>query len=277
MPNIRATLFFEFGKFGWTESYVRVEASPLSAQQAGEDLLVARRKILAFNCTLNRVRLSDVDVFRDSALIDIPLSTGKAMQVEKMSEPWSCLLCRMDSLATYRKNIYLRGVPDIEIDPNNKLTDLNPAYLGDVNAYLRFLVNRNWGFMVRDVNPVNGALQPISGQVVGVDPTAAPPLIKVTTKVNHLLADGDKVIIRGVKGTKGINGVHRVLVTGAGGTDKFYVQGVDDTRLYQGGGLFRLFKQSFAPMTDGKFLNVAKRDTGRPSSSPHGRRLTRRP
>jgi hypothetical protein len=264
-------MFMSVNKYGWSESYVINRNSPSDAIGPAGDLIIARRKILAWNVELTYLRLSDVSVFRDSRVITLPPGTSKAYQPELSGEPWTVVLARLEGTDLYRKNIYLRGVPDDVLVATAAGSSLSTQYDKDVKAFLAHLIKNQWGFMVRDRNP---ALQ---GQVTDVDGITAPGVLAVTTKVAHGLADGDKVIIRGVKGPKAANGVHEVRVTGAGGVTKFLMLGVDDTRLYVSGGVWRFYSSILKLPDSATIVRVAKRDTGRPFDSPHGRRLTRKP
>jgi len=264
--NARTTFFFEDGKYGWSESYFSQPASVQAARAAA--LLIAPKRIalLGTGPVFAAIRVSDADIERDSLITlaaDIP--TGKDRREEASDVPYSSWLCQLSNGTRYKRPLYLRGCPDIDItDPEDAAA--HGVFKKAWAAYVAALIAG--GYMLRVL--LRGTDNP-SKKITDVFGDAAG--FKVTTAA-HGLVNNDVVRISGVKGSTVPKG-------------KYTVRKVDDDNFvalhlpapgavgYTGGGEWTKQIIGFKPVTEGIIVRQTRRATGRPFDSPHGRRKAR--
>ena len=70
MPvNARCTFFFEYDKWGWTETFFRVSNSLQEAYDNAVDTITHRMKLNGGGVIMSYLRVSDDDVRRDALLL----------------------------------------------------------------------------------------------------------------------------------------------------------------------------------------------------------------
>ena len=155
---LRITLFFTDEETGWSESHYDLQAVSLTegVERARDNLVPARRGLLAAGPYLQYIRASYDDTFRDSQVTFLPVpplgaggqyinnSTWKSTPA---AVEWTAALLRGVGGDLYRKQIYISGLPYSDpTDVNPPQTD--PAVVAAFQNYRRVLINYNYGFPV---------------------------------------------------------------------------------------------------------------------------------
>lgn len=290
----RATLFFESGKYGWSETYFRQAETLQDTMGFAQFLAASRAKLMGYGVGLTYLRCSD-DAVRRDALVDRPqlfaaspsspaqVPTALALQpgqgymiippganivkpaVGKLADvPYSAILVRMESGSEYHRLVYMRGCPDdIIVNPAGPI--LEKAWKDSFDAFLSQLVKGAWGFMAVSRNTTRYPLKPIVGQLV-----ADPWTVEVT---GHGFAKGDTVRVAGVRGHGKLpNGLWTVVPVD---TNHFQLYGYAGPLTLAWGGTVQLQKREFIPIKTALIRGETHRDTGRPFDSPVGRRKKR--
>lgn len=135
--------FKEQGGQGWSETiYIKAAGLNPRALDMATRLAVARRAILSKGYFLSEVVVSDVEVFRDSEILDPETGLGQPLgeglfgaNAQAGEQPWDRLLLRMNAGATARRGLELGGVPKNQItsegryEPTQAWQRLLQAYL----------------------------------------------------------------------------------------------------------------------------------------------------
>lgn len=280
MAKFRFTMFFEYRKYGWSETHYWAKAATEHSAIlfAGQLLAEKRLQMCAPGVKLTYLRVSDDDIRRDSLAAPADLSpqiagAGKQLAVVDVDDPanlpdfpYSVVLLRGESGPLYRKNIYISGLRD-EWQNVLGVANMPAGWLKGYGAYKVELLD-NWGFKVSSRNAVNNPLRPIT-HVAG----PAPFTVSVA---NHGYADGDKVTVVGVKQAVAaggarparINGTWRIAVVD---NNAFKLIGTDGTPAYLSGGLAQRRVDEVVGYTAIKVRGFTHRKRGRPFDSPRGR------
>jgi len=275
----RLTIFFEDGKYGWSEShFYRAPVTDLH-QVINDGVILARARadLLGTGPTINELRASFDDVFRDSFInvFNPPLQTtlfagGGSVPPEVTSDlPYSVTLLRLESGANYRRSLYLSGVPDAyQLDPNAQYGaqwETNFGLWADQLA--DDPVNQTtglWGFKALQ-RPPDVPTFPITGITFGL-PT-------IITAVGNTFTVGQRIHIRLVKQTPkkpSVNGFWYVLAKT--GDQVTLANSSFAGEAYLGGGIvYDAQTYAIKPYTDVRIVRETHRKRGRPFDCPHGR------
>lgn len=131
-----------------------------SAVAAATALFKARMALCGFGVTAIEGRLSQLNVFRDSMLLDLSSLAGispvKGTVIDNMGgvqpndtdQANACILLRAESGVSRRKPIFLGGVLDVMIRENPALPVVIaiPSWGALFNAYRALLISGIWGF-----------------------------------------------------------------------------------------------------------------------------------
>lgn len=158
----RGTMFFESGRYGWSETHwYQSQSASLTQVQADLDILAKKRAwLLGAGATLTYCRVSYDDTFRDSLLDDGPVPTiaangipyyNPALESLYADSPFISVLLRAEGTALYRKQIYLGACP--QGSEELPVFGLGPAWLSAFNLYSKAL-QALWGFKVQSKDPV---------------------------------------------------------------------------------------------------------------------------
>lgn len=268
MP-FKASLFFQMNAFGWTESYYSLGATLEDVRITAELLAQKRALMLPGTSRITYIRVSDVNVFRDSMLVPLPAVGfgGGQFGAQFAAEfPSTAILIRLFATAVARGRIFLRGAQsNTGLDGNRQ--ELNPEQVPFLTAYLAQLANPVQNWAIRHLNP---SLQPIPIETIVTNPID----LTVVTQAAHGAVLGDRVRISRVEtvgGNPPPNGVYRVLAVTNPTTLLL-------TPTHPGGdfdipmtGTLRVLRYIYSPITAAGFIRVVTKRTGRPFDSPRGR------
>lgn len=265
--RVRLTMFFEQGKYGWTETFYLPNSTLSDALTKGFILRERRRNLLGANATIKALRVSDDAFFRDSLLQTVPSDLGNGLLTWGNSDPaFTALLWRLEGGERHRRQLYMRGVPDEVIQiPDPPV--FRPAYQKVLDAYILEIKTGAWAFKIIQVPPTVPAIA--VANFVNSDPPV------VTTGVNHGYATGDNVLIRGVVGFetgagRNANGRWYVNVLTV---QSFEIKGRPiPVGSYLSGGTCVKRVYGLVDISNAEVVRIAKRSTGRPFDSPVGRR-----
>lgn len=264
----KVTLFFEMGKFGWSESLLNSAGDHTTALQRANQLLQVRSPIMAKEVACTYIRVSDIAIKGDSR-ISIPVAGGvKGMLGLTADAPWNAALVRCDAGALYRRSLWVRGVTDqqVHVSPTGQLVFDHALQQAAWDAFRAEIVNGNWAMQALD--------KAAPGGLIANATTVAP--IVCTSVGNHNLASGDKVTISNGKGMVYINGVWRITKL----TDTTFSLNDSDPPalpLYQlATANWRKHVPSVQDIDKCEVIRLVHRQTGRPFDSSRGRRSKRR-
>jgi hypothetical protein len=109
--GIRATIFFQFGITGWSETYYSVFTSLDSALARVERLTDLRVNLMPETVQITYQRVSDDAVFRD-AFVDALAKNGTFPDADGSDAAFVSLLVRLSSGNQTKRSLFLRGIPD---------------------------------------------------------------------------------------------------------------------------------------------------------------------
>lgn len=270
MPTYKVDWIFNQGRAGWTETWYASHTTIEDAMKVGKEGAAVRARLLGQGARLEHVRVSDVDILRDSLAEDVnvvPSNDGSIADT-----PWNAILCRINATELYRRQLWLRGVPDIWID-----LDLgNPnANLGRVLARPQFdafiaWLKRTPGYMLKVISKTGqGTTGPL------ISSLTANGLGRVVLHAAGSLANpGEQIRMSGWTGPDAalLNGVFRVVDRDAATVtiDLQFALLTDPNS--NNNGKVRTRKQVYTEVTGGAILRCRKRSTGRAFFAPVGRR-----
>lgn len=269
MPTYKTTWIFNQSRYGWTESWYFDQPNPEYALEIAKKLAIKRTDLLANNVLLEYIRISDIDVLSDSLVFGIQ-KWGTRDQ-PRGDTPWNAIYCRVEAGSAYRRQMWLRGIPDdwIQLEASNPADNpIDPTLQAAFNAFRSALTNNAFKLKVisKDIGdvterPVTALGQNGSGQIVfsAVGLTSQP---------------GDEFRSKKWSGPdkKQLNGVFKVVTnTGAAVTIAKKYTDLTAPDEDSGGKLVaRIVK--YKDITDAKIMRVAKRNTGRAFFVQAGRR-----
>lgn len=264
MAIIRCTLFFEQGKYGWTESYWTNAASLTdpAMQARGLQLAQKRIKVSGAHTTLPYMRYSVEGVFRDAFFNVLP-SNGLVGTINKISDaPSTALLCTQKTADNSKsRNIYLRGIWDDVVHNGGEYVPA-PDFSAAFDDYRTRLIADAWGWLgvaSKDVGNAATVVQNLNGTVT------------VTTVENMFDAPhprNGRVSISGMQGSTQLNGQQRVRITAANSfTTRDRIAIFD----YLTGGTITEVTLGFQQISQVNLSRVVRRKAGRPSFVSAGR------
>lgn len=262
-PTFACTMFFEGGKFGWSETLYRDVATHDQAMLDLQVLAGVRKLCLPHAYQLVSLKVSEVHTPGDVKLL---VMTGKDRDGKlaggTADEPWQGFLIRQEATnQVANRYIILRGVYDSELGEANVAAQFaTPEPLG--NPYINYFnAMKGWKFIGVDKTVA----------AVAVTNVTIGNLTKVitVTAAGHGLTTGDYTLLKDVQGVRDAKGKHRVIVTDANTfTLKDLAVNTGDT--YLQGGTSRREKLILMTIGDSQYVRPSHRQTGRPSDSPRG-------
>lgn len=271
MVQLRVTFEFEQRKYGWSETFFNDSGAINDVTvQVALDWLRARRQLLAPDSRCTKVRLSDDEVQRDSRSLSpaANIATGTWPSGVTTDFATTALQLRCEAGTLHHRVFDMRGIPDaICVDG---LYD--PTALAGWNARLTTFRNVLTSAASNGSHwCIKGLIFPgIKGKIVGIEQSGGNTI--VTTLLPHGMTGIVRLRISGVLGAVPINGTYVASVLG---TDTFKLLAAPSITPYRVGGSYRKVDASnfdLFPIDSTSTFRISKRDTGRPSDLPRGRR-----
>jgi len=266
----KVNLFYEQGKFGWSEVYYRQNETLADTIKAAKRLATRRCEMNGDNTTLTYIRASVRDVQGDSEIDVETMSTGTQGKISVAAvngasdSPWTAFLFRCEYDALHRRMLYARGVPDSSIghDPENPRVPGTPVEEA-ITKFKKELVDGGWGSVFSIRSQVDNPSFPVT--VLDIVSGHA-----TVTATGHTYAARDTVFVQ-IKRLDGSRmSINALLTVPVANLLKFEwpvadiineaVTGVARKRVYE-----------FRPFAKVHLRKTTHRDTGRPFDSPRGR------
>lgn len=267
MPEYKCTFFFELAKYGWSETWFRQEATPDAALASSKVLAAQRASLLASPAQLSAVRISDESIQRDSLFFEW---TGNALEggntFGNSDIPNTAALLRIEAGSLYRRNLYLRGIPDSFVTEPNGLV-LDPAWNKNFQGYRSLLINSQWHLKAIQKTPPPPT-QFITGAARGANGTWT------VTLQNQLpgISNGSRIRISKTQGVPRLNGYWLVYPDPLGAALIYLLNSGGIYGNWTGGGYAALLSPSYNPVTNVIVERATHRITGRPFDEPRGQR-----
>lgn len=282
MAQYQGTMFFTWGSLGWSETWWAVNKP--NAENALDSLnlvVLARSALLGKWAQIIQARVSNPTVRGDSLAVSyrgaaIPQLAASA---DAAHTGW---LCRFQAGDLHRRALVLRGQPDsvftltstVNPDQARPTAGFSIAF----NDYVTTLRNQDWG--LRHIDDANPEVR-VSNITTWAD--GATIKYRVDMSPNPGWAPDDTVQFYGVRGDDALRldfrGRHQVQIASIVDPGVFDLRTIGNAvsaASYQGGATGRKISYAVTEVSRGSILRIAKRDTGRPSDLPRGRRRASR-
>ncbi len=167
--TVKVTMFFQAFNYSWSEAHYLLGVSQFTAAVSPASFLAKfRQDLLGAYSQLVNVRLSYVPANRQ--IYDLPRNTWPAQgannsgtgQVDEIATdaPFTALMLNLQNLVA-NKNLYLAGVPDIDIvfSPSTPTGfNVENSFLSPLLTYMNYLTGQSgsatsWGFRSRLTQP----------------------------------------------------------------------------------------------------------------------------
>jgi hypothetical protein len=296
-------MFFKQGNSGWSEVLTMNPAtfSTLAAAQkevvGNGNLVQLRAQLLGFGAQFVGIRLSKFGVWRDSNYTAANSGTPSGnifaapgyLNTFPAANPWDALTIRLECGDSYRRLVYLGGVPQYQFaQPVGG--PYQQTWGNALNSYFNYLTGKlnftagKYGTMVSSKNvadPPSSNIQTAPGQnptfaVVGGQPqvTLAP------SDSTAGITQGQKIRILGVRGQPGLdlrkwNGIFTVVNGQVGKSFTFIAKVTPDQATFAKLDWTQAYlfvpKPQFQAFTDWDFENYTHRKRGVAFGTPRGR------
>lgn len=267
MPTFKITYVFNAHRYGWSETWYTTVSTHDIALQAAKSVAPKRARLLGNGNVLEMARVSDVDIPQDSKVYFF--GGDQAVQVDDADTPWNAILARVEAGPLYRRQCWLRGIPDswIVLQSVNGI-NLPPGALNQAFNQFKIAILAN-GFALRviDKSPPNGTPVDVTAIANGAEG-------KVALSIAGIVGGpGKEVRIKGFIGPDKflLNGVHKII-SNAGGVvtiDLDFNLLTNPAANVAGKGVSRVI--IYAPIEDAILLRPAKKSTGRAFFVSRGR------
>lgn len=168
MPNYNLIFQFAGYGYGWSERWALNGVAVGRALIVGDAFRLSRATLLGSSVSITRWTIRDIDVKNASSGFSETANAPSPVVGQEMDTPWnSVLVFPTGGNATYRRRLWLRGVPDgaIQFDAGgNPLLD--PAFKNLITAFLVTGNNNNVGWRVQNVALPANAPKQIGGLAV---------------------------------------------------------------------------------------------------------------
>lgn len=289
----KATLFFNARNQGWTESWY-MNGGSLTAVHTlvGSIIVQLRIPLLGVGCTLEAYRT--VDLTSPGAALFSLVAGGKPPNPlpDNRDNASNAILVRLETNDPYRRNMWLRGVPDNWIGFTAGQTPVvTPGLANRINLFALTMGVAGVGLHV--ISNLAATNPPIRITGLGVD---ASNNVVVKTAAPTAYAVGQYVRINGVRGNnlkpvppaiKGLNGIWQVIPNKVVDANTFTIPlsfaDLPGTPQWYGGGFARsrwyadqpgpppTAAQPFPIITRGSIVRFARKKVGRALFTPAGR------
>lgn len=271
MPAYRATMIFNWGRYGWTETWYLTAGDITLAQRRMSAPATTRSHLLGAGALLEAVRISDTAIGGDSLLVG---SDGTWKSDDAAADaPWNAILARVEATDKHRRQMWLRGVPDswIGLDPVTKKNTMPAKARQAFQAFLAAVMEAPSPLQLQVYNKQGqgGTGVAITAQVLDVASGYT------TFSVANSTAEvGEKALMKRWKGPdkKTLNKTYHVVKKDATTVTLSLPFVLIPTPGANFGGLLFPRNPTYTNVTDGIILRVNKRNTGRAFFVSRGRR-----
>lgn len=268
------TFIFNQGRLGFSESWYCTRDDLATALTDAVFVANFRKGLLGRGCFIEAIRVSDEAVLNDSLVQIIQLQPpNNAPNALFAGDPWDSIFARVQAGALYRRQLWMRGVPDvwIELNPADGRPTWIPAFVTAFDNFKDAIVAKR--YCIKALQKGGAPAQPRSISAVA---TSATGNFQITAP-GHGLSNLQSVRIKGVKGN-GLSNLTGVFVIENVTPNTFEVplQPLAPGYLYKGNGKVIPRIMGYFPITDAVYLRTAKKSTGRAFFVPRGRRRARR-
>lgn len=249
--------------FGWSEVLWQSKTADIDALTACRAVVPDRVALLASNCQLDYIRVSDPTVVGDSASTYIAPGDGRNKAIIEIGDySNTCVLVRFvnNNYPRARKILFMRGQPDVIVDSGGLLNTVG-----------------NWGrnFIVWGYSLIRNGFQiltmtysnPVSPTAVTQDATSGQ--ITFTCDITNVGPYPGMVNLTKFRLNPALRGNHSLAASPAGGN--FKINSKKLLRPYNGGGIVRSIVWNSVPIVSFEAEKVASRKSGRPFGLPRGR------
>ena len=271
MAIFKATMIFNAGRQGWTESFYLTAADYASADPRMIALAAARIPMLGLGASLEAYRLSNEAIFGDA--LTVPYSYGDNGSNAGLARDVAntCALMRVQATDLYRRTVTIRGVPDewVYYTVADNSMSLKRELLQAMTVFGIALVTNSFQIKSVSKDDADVALKKLDNATV--DPVKG---VRIVPLGGNNYANGDVVRISKARGTnmQFVNGTW--TVTEAGALD-FFIRSYPPNPpgiLYLDSGEIRRKRPAYTNINRASPLRPASRKTGRAFFVPRGRR-----
>lgn len=145
MAKFLCTMIFNQGRYGWTESWYRDSSDYFTALQALTNLATRRTSLLGSGARIEVAKVSDVEAVGDSK--DSTIGLDGMIQQLGADTPWNAIYARINAGGLYRRQMWLRGIPDAWIAltaGNPNVNPLDGILSSAFNTFKNYLVSQAW-------------------------------------------------------------------------------------------------------------------------------------
>lgn len=146
MPAFKVNFFFKHILGGWSETYYAEDTNITSAAVDAGILAPLRAKLLGVGSELTTIRVSDETITGDSVVESNP-AVARVLPTAISDTPWQTVLCSLQAGSIYRRNLAVRGIPDLVYEP------VTPTEKTNRDLWFQSLKN---DFFARLINAVAG-------------------------------------------------------------------------------------------------------------------------
>lgn len=275
MPtNFKCNLFFGQGTYGWSETYYREEESYNACLEALDKLREKRIALLAKGASCIGSRVSD-DAFQNDGQVleppNVPVEQVNDPNEAGVDQPWTCLLLRLQAGPVYRRQLYIRGIPDEAVAFPFKQAE-------------NTVIGKKWWTRMRGFTSLlttSWRLKTMKRVGVGFNGTqliTVVPGVGLGTYVLTLTADVGVApnslihLYRNARQSQW-NGNFRVIETGVRTVTVY--NGRANPAIGQLKGKARILDYQYPQITEALVVRWTHRDTGRPFDASRGRQRAR--
>jgi len=148
MPKFQVTFVFNQERMGWSETWYLDQSNYDLALVSATNTATRRSMLLGAGPKLEYIRVSDVLVPGDSKVTKVGVDT--VTQTDTADTPWNAIYCRFNAGPLYRRQVWLRGIPDdwirlINGAPNQ---NISPAAMNSAfNTFKNYIIAQ--GYMLK--------------------------------------------------------------------------------------------------------------------------------
>jgi len=250
----KMTMIFNFGTFGWTESFYSLSNNLDTVEDVLRGLAAFRKDLGHPNAEIKFLRWGPVD---QPNLTRFESAGLKAPPQDGADVPWNAVLARMTTATGRRRMQQFRGMKDLLF--RNGALDPDGDFFAAAAGLKNYLIANS--ICIQTIDPANTLKDVSSVSSLGL----------VTTAVAHGLSPEQIVKFFRTYSIDGvlISGTFRVSTVPTATT--FTVAGWDPDLVVTKGRVRRL-SYIYDPINDVQYLRASKRDTGRPFALSRGRR-----